>query len=41
MQTEAATKANYYTVKNIEVVAKRADIQARIFTLCTTWHAHH
>lgn len=27
MQTEAATKANY-TVKNIEVVAKGADIQA-------------
>ncbi len=32
MQTEAATKANY-TVKNIEVVAKGADIQARIFML--------
>ena len=43
MQTEAATKANY-TVKNIEVVAKGADIQARIFTLALgeviPWHRH-
>ena len=43
MQTEAATKANY-TVKNIEVVAKGADIQARIFTLTPgeviPWHRH-
>jgi quercetin dioxygenase-like cupin family protein len=43
MQTEAATKANY-TVKNIEVVAKGADIQARIFTLAPgeviPWHRH-
>jgi mannose-6-phosphate isomerase-like protein (cupin superfamily) len=43
MKTEAATKANY-TVKNIEVVAKGADIQARIFTLAPgeviPWHRH-
>ena len=32
MQTEAATNANYM-VKNIEVVAKGVDVQARIFTL--------
>jgi quercetin dioxygenase-like cupin family protein len=43
MQTEAATNAKY-TVKNIEVVAKGIDVQARIFTLAPSevipWHRH-
>jgi quercetin dioxygenase-like cupin family protein len=44
MQTEAATNAKY-TVKNIEVVAKGIDVQARIFTLAPgeviPWHRHN
>jgi quercetin dioxygenase-like cupin family protein len=43
MQTEAAPKTNY-SVKNIEVVAKGVDVQARIFTLAPgeviPWHRH-
>jgi quercetin dioxygenase-like cupin family protein len=43
METEPAPKANY-SVKNIEVVAKGVDVQARIFTLAPgeviPWHRH-
>jgi len=43
METEAASKANY-SVKNIEVIAKGVDVQARIFTLAPgeaiPWHRH-
>jgi quercetin dioxygenase-like cupin family protein len=43
MQTEAAPKDNY-SVKNVEVVAKGVDVQARIFTLAPgeviPWHRH-
>ena len=40
---EAAPKANY-SVKNIEMIAKGVDVQARIFTLAPgeviPWHRH-
>jgi quercetin dioxygenase-like cupin family protein len=43
MPTEAAPKANY-SVKNIEMIAKGVDVQARIFTLAPgeviPWHRH-
>ena len=43
IQTKPKPKANY-SVKNIEVVAKGVDVQARIFTLAPgeaiPWHRH-
>jgi quercetin dioxygenase-like cupin family protein len=43
MPTEAALKANY-SIKNIEMIAKGVDVQARIFTLAPgeviPWHRH-
>jgi quercetin dioxygenase-like cupin family protein len=43
MPTETATKANY-SIKNIEMIAKGVDVQARIFTLAPgeviPWHRH-
>jgi quercetin dioxygenase-like cupin family protein len=43
MPTETAPRANY-SVKNIEMVAKGIDVQARIFTLAPgeviPWHRH-
>ena len=43
MPTEATRKTNY-SVKNIEMIAKGVDVQARIFTLAPgeaiPWHRH-